>query len=111
MESSFRFDQDDDDDDDEGSVDDRDDDEGVLMMMMLTMLTMMAQVMEKTLSKLATFDEGSMMGSMLGFVVSITMMMTMMKDRQASISTHKFMPSSEVYLRKFYFYIPEHSSH
>jgi len=32
----------------------------------------LVQVMEKTLSKLATFDEGSMMGSMLGFVVSIT---------------------------------------
>jgi len=28
----------------------------------------LVQVMEKTLSKLATFDEGSMMGSMLGFV-------------------------------------------
>ena len=32
---------------------------------------MLAQVMDKTLSKLATFDEGSMMGSVLGFVVSI----------------------------------------
>jgi len=29
----------------------------------------LVSVMEKTLSKLATFDEGSMMGSMLGFVV------------------------------------------
>ena len=38
-------------------------------------MTMMVQVMEKTLSKLATFDEGSMMGSMLGFVVSITTVM------------------------------------
>ena len=34
---------------------------------------MLVQVMDKTLSKLATFDEGSMMGSMLGFVVSIVM--------------------------------------
>ena len=33
-------------------------------------MTMLVQVMDKTLSKLATFDEGSMMGSMLGFVVS-----------------------------------------
>ena len=38
----------------------------------------MLQVMEKTLSKLATFDEGSMMGSMLGFVVSINTLMVMM---------------------------------
>ena len=38
---------------------------------------MMVQVMEKTLSKLATFDEGSMMGSMLGFVVSINTLMIM----------------------------------
>ena len=34
-------------------------------------MVMLAQVMDKTLSKLATFDEGSMMGSVLGFVVSI----------------------------------------
>ena len=47
----------------------------------MTML-MLVQVMEKTLSKLATFDEGSMMGSMLGFVVSnTTVMMTMMMDK------------------------------
>ena len=43
----------------------------MMMMMMMVMMVMMMQVMEKTLSKLATFDEGSMMGSMLGFVVSI----------------------------------------
>ena len=41
-------------------------------------MTFLVQVMEKTLSKLATFDEGSMMGSMLGFVVSITTLMMMM---------------------------------
>ena len=34
--------------------------------------------MEKTLSKLATFDEGSMMGSMLGFVVSVTIVLMVM---------------------------------
>ena len=38
--------------------------------MRLLLVGKLVQVMEKTLSKLATFDEGSMMGSMLGFVVS-----------------------------------------
>ena len=46
----------------------------------------MVQVMEKTLSKLATFDEGSMMGSMLGFVVRInTLMMAMAKHKLLGI--------------------------
>ena len=74
----------------------------VALMMMMMKLMMMVQVMEKTLSKLATFDEGSMMGSMLGFVVSIAMMMTIMKYRPASISTHRFMSSNSVHIRQFY---------
>ena len=48
----------------------------MMTMTRVALMTMtMMQVMEKTLSKLATFDEGSMMGSMLGFVVSITIIM------------------------------------
>ena len=46
-----------------------------MVMKRVTLMTFLVQVMEKTLSKLATFDEGSMMGSMLGFVVSITIIM------------------------------------
>ena len=34
----------------------------------------LSSVMEKTLSKLATFDEGNMLGSMMGFVVSVILL-------------------------------------